>query len=108
MGRVSATWLARIANKAAGYTLLLSLVLLVLGWVLSLREASLSLPYLVDEFALWAPLVASATALSIALIAALRREPQAFRIRTWFASGLIAGFYAFVAIWLHLYPMHSH
>jgi hypothetical protein len=63
------------------------------------------LPRAADPVLLWAPLAVALAALGLTIAAAARREPNALRLRTWFAAAAIAGFYFFAAIWLYFHPL---
>jgi hypothetical protein len=105
MGPAAVTRFARGATLVSCWVLVGCVVLAGLDIWLATPGVWHLVPRAAESLLLWAPLAAAALALWLTSAAALRREPDALRLRTWLGAAIIAAFYAFVAIWNHFRPM---
>ena|SRR5579862_7384102 len=104
MERIAVTKLARSAALVSCWVLVGCLGLAALDIWLGTPGVPF-LPRSADSLLLWAPLAAAILALLLTAAAAIRREPNALRLRTWLAAATIALFYVFVSVWNHFRPM---
>ncbi len=97
--------LARLSTLAACWVLLLSLVAVVLDIATAEPGRWSLIPHWAEMPILLAPLVVAVGALLSTVVAALRRESEAYRPRTWLASCLIVMFYGVVFACYPLNPL---
>jgi hypothetical protein len=90
---------------ASCWILVLCAAVFALDIWLSMPRVPPLLPFALVVALLFAPLGAAVVALAFTVAAAARREPDALRAKTWFGAALIAGFYAFSAVWLYFHPL---
>jgi hypothetical protein len=66
------------------------------------------IPRAAEPIVTWAPLVVAAVALGLVAAAAILREPDALRMRTWFGCSAVAFLYGSAAAWQHYLPSYVY
>jgi hypothetical protein len=100
--------IARLITVASCWALVLSLTLVSLDIATNEPGRWELIPRWADTPILLAPLVVAFGALVFTAIAALRREPEAYRLKTWLASCLIVVFYVIFFICAAVHPFRVY